>query len=83
MLKIDTEGHELQVLKGLEEKIKIVQIILVEFHNDKIYQNYSSEKVHKYLNKKNFKLKTKIKFPFTQWEDRIYISNQFVSFNSN
>ena len=78
LLKIDTEGHELQVLKGLEEKIKIVQIILVEFHNDKIYQNYSSEKVHKYLNKKNFKLKTKIKFPFTQWEDRIYISNQFV-----
>ncbi len=74
LLKIDTEGHEFQVLKGLEKKIKIIKIILVEFHNDKIYKNYSNIRVHKYLKRNNFILQKIIKFPFTQWEDRIYVS---------
>ena len=76
MLKIDTEGHEYQVLQGLGKKINKVKIILIEFHNDKIYKNYNSKKIHKYLIKKNFDLKTRIKFPFTEWEDRIYLSNK-------
>jgi len=73
LIKIDTEGHEFQVLKGLEKKISIIKIILVEFHNDIIYKNYSNKKVQNYLKKNNFGLKKIIKFPFTQWEDRIYI----------
>ena len=36
LLKIDTEGHELEVLKGLKSKINKVKIILIEFHNDNI-----------------------------------------------
>lgn len=76
LLKIDTEGHEYQVLQGLGKKINKVKIILIEFHNDKIYKNYNSKKIHKYLIKKNFDLKTRIKFPFTEWEDRIYLSNK-------
>ena len=40
LLKIDTEGHELQVVKGIAEKIKYVKLILVEFHNDEIYVSY-------------------------------------------
>ena len=35
-LKIDTEGHELQVLQGMKDKIKKVRCMLVEFHNDEI-----------------------------------------------
>ena len=77
LLKIDTEGHELEVLMGLGEKIKSIQIILIEFHNDNIYLNYSSNKVHSYLLKYNFNLQKKIKFPFTEWEDRIYINKNF------
>jgi FkbM family methyltransferase len=75
LLKIDTEGHELNVLIGLEKKIKIVNTILIEFHTDSIYLNYDSRKIHNYLLNKNFILKKKIKFPFTEWEDRIYINN--------
>lgn len=75
LLKIDTEGHELQVLKGLGKKITDVGIILIEFHNDNIYLNYESSKIHDYLKKSGFELSKKIKFPFTEWEDRIYINS--------
>ena len=78
LLKIDTEGHELEVLKGLGKKIQKVKYILIEFHNDLIYQKYNPKKIHKYLIRNNFSLKTKFKFPFTTWEDRIYFNrNEF------
>ena len=44
LLKIDTEGHELEVLEGLKKKIKEIQFILIEFHRDKIYLKYSPKK---------------------------------------
>ena len=75
LLKIDTEGHELEVLFGLNNRINKVKFILIEFHNDKIYEKYNPIKIHNYLLKKNFKLETKFKFPFTTWEDRIYINS--------
>ena len=34
-LKIDTEGYELEVLKGLKKKISSVNLILFEHHFDK------------------------------------------------
>ena len=74
-LKVDTEGHELEVLLGLGKEIQIIQIIFIEFHNDNIYLNYSNNKIHNYLLKRNFFLQKKIKFPFTEWEDRIYIND--------
>ncbi len=75
LLKIDTEGHEFEVLKGLGKKIKNVNHILIEFHNDLIYQKYNPKRIHDYLIKNNFSLKARFKFPFTTWEDRIYLNN--------
>ena len=72
LLKIDTEGHELEVLQGLTAEIKKVKNILIEFHNDSIYLQYDSKKIHKYLIKQNFELMTVYKFPFSTWEDRFY-----------
>jgi FkbM family methyltransferase len=74
LLKIDTEGHELEVLEGLKKKINKIQFILIEFHQDKIYLKYSPKKIHNYLLKNNFILEAKFKFPFTSWEDRIYFN---------
>ena len=71
-MKIDTEGHELEVLIGLEKYIGLTRHILIEFHNDNVYSKYNSSKIHKYLIKNNFILKKVLKFPFTTWEDRIY-----------
>ncbi len=74
LLKVDTEGHELEVLEGLKKKINQIQFILIEFHQDKIYLKYSPKKIHNHLLKNNFVLKAKFKFPFTRWEDRIYFN---------
>ena len=38
-------------------------------------KNYESAKIHEYLVKSEFELTEKIKFPFTEWEDRIYINS--------
>ena len=77
LLKIDTEGHELQVLEGLKSKIGKVKCILIEFHNDRIYLNYSPKKIHSHLIKNNFILKESFKFPFTTWEDRVYLNKKY------
>jgi len=72
LLKIDTEGHEFEVLYGAQELLKKVRHILIEFHIDKIYEDYDSEKIHRFLVENNFVLIKKFKFPFTTWEDRLY-----------
>ena len=72
-VKIDTEGHEFEVLKGSKKFLKKFKIILIEFRRDKVYQNYHSSKIHRFILKNNFFLTKVFKFPFTSWEDRIYI----------
>ena len=76
-LKIDTEGHELEVLQGMKEKINKVKHILVEFHIDEIYISYNPEFLHQFLISNNFELVKKFKFPFTTWEDRLYVNKLF------
>ena len=77
LVKIDTEGHEFEVLKGMGQSIKNIKYILVEFHNDEIYLSYNPRKIHSYLIKNNFVLKATYKFPLTTWEDRFYFNNKF------
>ena len=72
LLKIDTEGHELQVLKGTGSFLKKTKFILIEFHNSNIFLDYSADKIHNHLTNNNFKITKIFKFPFTTWEDRIY-----------
>ena len=76
LLKIDTEGHELEVLHGLDVSINKVKCIMIEFHTDKIYLNYNPKKIHNYLIEHNFKLVKTYKFPFSEWEDRLYLNKK-------
>ena len=73
LVKIDTEGHELEVLKGSKNYLEKFKIILIEFRKDDVYKNYNAKKIHKIIVKNNFTLLKIFKFPFTTWEDRIYI----------
>ena len=72
LIKIDTEGHEYEVLIGARDSIKKIDCILVELHNDNIYENYNSERIHNFLIENNFTLLKRFNFPFTTWEDRLY-----------
>ena len=74
LLKIDTEGYEMHVLKGSEQKIKEVKYILIENQFSKMYKNVNFRDCHDFLRKKNFKLLKKFRFPTLHYEDRLYIN---------
>ena len=77
LVKIDTEGHELQVLQGAGNFLKKgVKYLIIEFHNSNIFLNYNPVEIEKHLKKNGFILKKRFKFPFTTWEDRIYFNNK-------
>ena len=78
LAKIDTEGHELQVLQGAGDVLrKGIKYLIIEFHNSDIFLNYDPSEIDKYLKKNNFVIKKTFKFPFTTWEDRIYLNKKF------
>ena len=77
LAKIDTEGHEYEVLRGIKGNIKKIKYILIEFRSDQIYLSYNSKKIHNYLIKNHFILENTYKFPFTTWEDRFYFNKKF------
>ena len=74
LLKIDTEGYELEVLKGLGEFISNVSIILFEHHYDNmIIKDYTFSDIHKLLKDNGFRRIYKSKMPFRKSFDYIYI----------
>ena len=78
LLKIDTEGHEFQVLRGAGSFLRDkVNFMLIEIHNSNIFLNYDGNKIHNYLKKNKFILQKRYRFPFTTWEDRIYQNKNF------
>ena len=80
ILKIDTEGYELDVLKGLEEKIKIVNFIYFEHHYDNmIKKNYKFSEIHEFLLYNGFYRVFKIKMPLRKSFDYIYKKKQYKS----
>ena len=74
LLKIDTEGYEMHVLKGSEQKIKEIKYILIENQFSKMYKNVNFKDCHDFLRKKNFKLLKRFRFPTLHYEDRLYIN---------
>ena len=72
-LKIDVEGFELNVLKGAKKTLsKKVKFILIERHFFQLYKDNSTEKVHLFLEKNNFKLIKRFTFPLLHFEDNLY-----------
>ena len=55
ILKIDTEGYEYEVLKGLKDKIMNVEFIYFEHHyDDMVEKNYKFSNIHGLLTKNGF-----------------------------
>ena len=53
-LKIDTEGHELEILKGFEDKLSIVEIIQFEYGGTYLDSNIKLNDIISYLKTRNF-----------------------------
>ena len=73
LIKIDTEGHEFNVLKGLRNYIKKTNIVLLEYHyDDSLIKNYNFEKLNLFFVKNNFKLISKNKMLLRKGFELIY-----------
>ena len=78
ILKIDTEGFELNVLKGLKLNNKKVKFIYFEHHyDDMIKKNYKFADINKILNDYGFVKKYKSKMLFRKSFEYIYL-NKFI-----
>lgn len=79
LLKIDTEGHEFNVLKGAKNFLKNTHLVLFEFHyDDSIIKKYNYNDVNNFLQKKNFKLISKNKMILRKGYELIYKNNNFL-----
>jgi len=80
LLKIDTEGHEFQVLSGLKDKMHMINLIHFEHHfDDMIIKDYKLTDIHNLLIKKGFKKYFKIKMKFRKSFEYLYIN---INYNS-
>ena len=77
-LKIDTEGYELNVIKGLKRYIKKIRIIHFEHHYDDMYiKNYTFQDIHSYLSKNNFRKTYKLKMFFRKTFEYVYENEKY------
>ena len=72
-LKIDTEGYEYEILKGLKKRIEYIDTIMFEHHYDNmIVKKYTFSDINYFLKKNNFHQIYKSKMPFRKTFEYIY-----------
>ena len=73
LLKIDTEGYEYNVLKGLKKSHQIIKLIYFEHHyDDMIIKNYKFGDIHQILTNYGFERIFKTKMLFRKSFEYIY-----------
>ena len=74
ILKIDTEGYEFKVLKGIQDnQFKFIRYIYFEHHYDlMIKKDYKFYDINKLLKKNNFKKKYKLRMKYRKSFEYIY-----------
>ena len=76
ILKIDTEGYDFSVIKGLGEMIKNVKFIYFEHHfHNMLEKKYTFYDVDTFMKKNNFKKVFKTKMFFRKTFEYIYKNN--------
>ena len=75
LLKIDTEGSELNIIKGAKDKIKRIKVLYFEHHYDNmIIKKYTFSDINTYLLKKGFFKVFKYKMSFRKVFEYIYVN---------
>ena len=78
-MKIDTEGYELSVLKGVINNLKDIKVIYFEHHfDDMIIKKYKLSDIHSLLIENNFKKYFKIKMRFRKSFEYIYYNKNLL-----
>ena len=73
LLKIDTEGYELNIIKGLSKFSQNIKLIYFEHHyDDMIIKNYKFGDIHQLLIEKNFIMIKKSKMLFRKSFEYVY-----------
>jgi FkbM family methyltransferase len=79
LIKIDTEGYEYFVLKGLVENFYKVKFIIFEHHYDNmLIKNYTFLNINELLKKNNFIKIYKLKMPFRKTFEYIYANQSKI-----
>ncbi len=74
-MKIDTEGYEYEILKGLKKRFDAVKLIMFEHHyHDMLKKGYTFRDIHKLLSDNNFIQIFKAKMPFRKTFEYIYVN---------
>jgi len=82
LLKIDTEGYEFNVLKGLSKYSKKVKIIYFEHHyDDMIIKDYKFSNIHKLLKDYGFTMIKKSKMIFRKSFEYVYENKKNKNFD--
>ena len=76
LLKIDTEGYEFNVLKGLNEYIKMLMSYSLNIIMITLIKNYKFSDIHNFLVKNKFKKVFKNKMIFRKIFEYIYINER-------
>ena len=75
ILKIDTEGYEYEILKGLDNKFSKIKLIFFEHHYENmISKSYTFTDINRLLVSNNFQMIFKSKMPFRKTFEYIYIN---------
>ena len=80
LLKIDTEGYEFNVLKGIGKRLGDIKVIYFEHHfDDMIIKNYKLSDIHNFLKLNNFKKCFKVKMTFRKSFEYIYYNTSLLN----
>ena len=79
ILKIDTEGYEYKILKGLSKKhLERIDFIYIEHHYDlMIMKDYKFSNINDFLKNNNFNLSFKIRMNFRKTFEYIYKKEKY------
>ena len=79
ILKIDTEGYEYKILKGLNKKhLDRIDFIYIEHHYDQmIIKDYNFSDINSFLKNNNFYLRFKVRMNFRKTFEYIYEKKRY------
>ena len=79
LLKIDTEGHEMYVLKGCKKTLKFINFIYFEHHyDDMLDKGYTFSDINEFLKINGFKKVYKSKMYFRKTFEYVYQNSNRV-----